>query len=395
MNISFEKCNICKSTNMIQIYESENSKSLTTMNELIDGKTKVFYCNSCTHLYTKPLINLNNFYKNEYEINIASGIHDQLYDIEEDIKIYRNEHQAKVMNKLLNLKANMNILDYGCGNALTLKHLNNINPEFNLFAYEVSTRYEKIWKNFSKNLNYSSIKIPKNWSKRMDLISSFFTLEHVSNPANFITKVYPLLKEGGIFYCVVPNIYKNFADLIVADHINHFSKKSLKYLFKKNGFSKIIVNEKEHNSAFIIYGVKNTSKRKELGRKKNFYITKGTMTNYKKVKLISKFWKKQENKINQFEKNNSKCKNQVIYGAGIYGNFIFKSLKNPNNIRCFLDRNSFLNGNSFNGCEVKSLENLDSKSKYTFWLGINPQSSNSVKIELVNKFSPKNVFEYN
>ena len=54
----------------------------------------------------------------------------------------------------------------------------------------------------------------------MDLISSFFTLEHVSSPNNFISQIYPLLKEGGIFYCVVPNIYKNFADLIVADHIN-------------------------------------------------------------------------------------------------------------------------------------------------------------------------------
>ena len=44
MNSSFEKCNICNSSNMIQIY-IENSKSLTTMNELIDGKTAaVFYC---------------------------------------------------------------------------------------------------------------------------------------------------------------------------------------------------------------------------------------------------------------------------------------------------------------------------------------------------------------
>ena len=42
MNSSFEKCNICKSTNMIQIYESENSKSLTTMNELIDVRLRFF-----------------------------------------------------------------------------------------------------------------------------------------------------------------------------------------------------------------------------------------------------------------------------------------------------------------------------------------------------------------
>ena len=33
-------------------------------------------------------------------------------------------------------------------------------------------------------------------------------------------------------------------------------------------FQKIVVNENEHNSAFIIYGVKNTSKKMELGRKK-------------------------------------------------------------------------------------------------------------------------------
>ena len=47
-------------------------------------------------------------------------------------------------------------------------------------------------------------------------------------------------------------MYENYADMLVADHINHFSPASLYTLFHKLGFKKIEVDVKSHNAAIIV-----------------------------------------------------------------------------------------------------------------------------------------------
>ena len=76
------RCNVCGSKDTRALYRSHSENSITTMNVTIKGETEVFVCNGCSHVQTKPLVNLNKFYELEYEINSASLLHDQLYKIE-------------------------------------------------------------------------------------------------------------------------------------------------------------------------------------------------------------------------------------------------------------------------------------------------------------------------
>ena len=90
----------------------------------------------------------------------------------------------------------------------------------------------------------------------MDAVLSFFALEHVTDPRAFVCAVHGLLKEGGAFYFLVPNIFANTADLVVADHVNHFSVQSLQRLLVDAGFTVREISGEAHNSAWVVVAEK-------------------------------------------------------------------------------------------------------------------------------------------
>ena len=47
----------------------------------------------------------------------------------------------------------------------------------------------------------------------MDVVTSFFALEHVEDPGLFVGDLTKYLKKDGSLYIIVPNLYENFADL--------------------------------------------------------------------------------------------------------------------------------------------------------------------------------------
>ena len=57
------RCNVCGSKDTRALYRSHSENSITTMNVTIKGETEVFVCNGCSHVQTKPLVNLKKFYE--------------------------------------------------------------------------------------------------------------------------------------------------------------------------------------------------------------------------------------------------------------------------------------------------------------------------------------------
>ena len=86
----------------------------------------------------------------------------------------------------------------------------------------------------------------------MDAVLSFYALEHVADLHEAISNIKKLLKPGGVFYFLVPNVYENTADFIVADHVNHFSHSSLSALLLQNRFTDIDIDSASHHAAFVV-----------------------------------------------------------------------------------------------------------------------------------------------
>ena len=62
--------------------------------------------------------------------------------------------------------------------------------------------------------------------------------------------------EGRCVLFLVPNIFANTADLVVADHVNHFSAQSLQRLLVDAGFNVREINGEAHNSAWVVVAEK-------------------------------------------------------------------------------------------------------------------------------------------
>lgn len=334
-----EKCKVCGSIINNIFFESYSNKSLTTMNEVVDGKTQLFLCNNCFHLQTNELPDVKEFYEKDYIININSDDEDQLYEIKEGKKIYRTEKQAEMVFQKVKLHNKMAILDYGCAKSSTTKLIAE-QMKLQPYLYDVTDKYVDFWKKFTIPERWSSIDFPKNaWNKKFDVVLSFYAFEHITDLKLALKNIHESLKSNGIFFFMVPDVYQNAADFIVADHVNHFSVQSLEYLLSDNGFEKIMIDDKTFNSAFVVTCVK-TEKHKK--------IIKNQIESYKLVKLdeYKKLWGNLNIRINEFIKSMPVNQKLAIYGSGFYGAYVYSCIEDRK-VEFFLDINTNKSKNLF------------------------------------------------
>jgi 2-polyprenyl-3-methyl-5-hydroxy-6-metoxy-1,4-benzoquinol methylase len=97
-----------------------------------------------------------------------------------------------------------------------------------------------------------------------DVITCFDVLEHVYSPRQFLAKVMELLKPGGIYYAMMPNIDSwearffgtHWFGLELPRHISHFSPRSLRYLLTELGFEEVslktpVVSYVERSAGYV------------------------------------------------------------------------------------------------------------------------------------------------
>lgn len=362
-------CNVCEKKKLLTVYESPDDLSVTTMNKLISGKTIVYFCESCGHLQTNELANLKAYYAEEYEINLNSEDDDQLYAIIDNIPVYRSEHQANVLMKKVNLANDVRVLDYGCAKSQTLKRVLNHDVGIQPFFFDVTDKYIPYWNTFAQHAEWSTHTPNSAWFGTMDIVLSFYALEHVADLSEAINNIKKLLKFGGIFYFLVPNVYENNADFIVADHVNHFSEISLISLLTKHGFSNIEVDASAHEAAFVVQATLTSGSNAVSVVDSNASLQQ--INSCKKLAWeMASYWNNVVGRIQQFESTISEG-DIAIYGAGFYGNFIAAAMCNPERIACFIDQNKHLQNTQINGKLVVSLDNTPSNVKHVL-VGMNP-----------------------
>jgi SAM-dependent methyltransferase len=362
MNIT---CNVCESSLGSPIYESADNSSITTMNKIIAGRTQVYFCDSCSHLQTNELPNLVEYYAQEYEINTASEDTDQLYKVVDGKVIYRADHQAAILLSKVAFSRGARVLDYGCAKSPTLRKVLEVHPDIRPFLFDVTDRYISAWEMFPQKAEWATHTPNPEWNGTMDVVLSFYALEHVADLAQGLKNIKALLKQGGTFYFLVPNAYNNIADFVVADHINHFSHGSLLRLLEKHGFGAVEIDAVSHDAAFVVKATLLTSPMSVLTSIDSFEALRVDALG------MAKYWRDIAARIREFEGTVGNG-DVAVYGAGFYGNFIASSLERSDRVACFVDRNQHLQGTELNGKPVLSPEQIPHSVTHVF-VGLNPR----------------------
>lgn len=365
-----ETCNVCGTPFGAPIFQSSEARSLTTMNTLINGRTTVYFCDNCQHGQTNELPDLVEFYATEYEINIDGEDDDQLYDVVDGKEIYRSEHQANVLMSKIDLSRHRKVLDYGCAKAPSLRALCRKMPQIEPHLFDVTDKYIPFWEKFPNDAKWAAHTPDPDWAGQMDVVLSFYALEHIPHLAEILGHVRGLLREGGYFYFIVPDMYQNAADFVVADHVNHFCHQSLWRLMGDNGFTDIEIDDDAHASAYIV-----AARRAAEGAPQP--AAPEFADRSADAKALARFWGDIKTRITAFEASVQDDVPLVIYGAGIYGNFILSCLKSPERVTHFLDQNTFLHGTRIGEAEVIPPTDLPHE-RAAILVGLNPRNARRI-----------------
>jgi len=353
------------------IYRSHGTKSITSLSLIYNGPTIVYLDESIGHLQTTEIESIDKYYDEQYEFFNQSDEDDVLYTVDQGKEIFRQQHQVETLMSKIAVKPGMRILDYGCAKGTVLKRLFAKQPDIDPYLFDVSKAYTRLWDKFLTPDKYASYQPRDEWKGQFDLITSFFAFEHTPDPLKELAAIKSLLKENGLLYIIVPNVFENIGDFIVADHVHHYSEISLRYMFAKAGFETLEIDPKSHFAAFIAIC------RNATGSVIPFEAPQHLLEKVNnECKKLAMYWDNIQDNILRFEKglNGQKA---AIYGAGVYGNFIGTTLKEFDNIRYFVDQNHLLHGKTMLTKPVIKPEELPDDIEAVY-IGLNPKIAREI-----------------
>jgi SAM-dependent methyltransferase len=134
------------------------------------------------------------------------------------------------------------LIDIGCGNGSALRNLSSALPGWSLYGSELS---DSARSSLQRLPNFVELftKPVSQIAERFDLVTMIHSLEHMPDPLACLHEALGLLRDDGTLFVEIPNAVTSLFDLLVADHLVHFSPAHLGYLANRAGFSVSILRD--------------------------------------------------------------------------------------------------------------------------------------------------------
>jgi SAM-dependent methyltransferase len=215
----------------------------------------------------------------------------------------------------------------------------------------------KHWQDWVTKENQASYSMPEHWTGRFDLITAHFVLEHVANPTEVLADIRRCLAPNGRLFMTVPDAEANSGDLLVVDHLNHFTASSLARLLSEADLSANMIDREFFQGAFTVTAAP--------GARDVVAPSTDAM-----AEALTK-WQDILAHIAALQPKGP----VAVYGAGFYGSVIAARLKSD--LTCFLDRNPFLQGQTHLGVPVLVPEDCPTEVG-TVIAGLNPDRARDI-----------------
>jgi SAM-dependent methyltransferase len=170
----------------------------------------------------------------------------QIYDLSAGAEqvIFNSEGEAAPRSRLLvefirsnvSLALKGRLIDLGCGNGAALESFSKALPDWKLYGSELSEAASPFLNSLPNFVQLFTAE-PRDIGGAYDLVSMIHSLEHMPFPSRTLAEALRLLSDDGVFFVEIPDVETSPFDLVVADHLGHFSRATLRYLFERNGFS--------------------------------------------------------------------------------------------------------------------------------------------------------------
>jgi len=198
---------------------------------------------------------MTNSHDSEKKIPDHDGILTEDYArerLKKPAHIFRLKVRAAMVSRLIRerLKSpdNLNIVDLGAAEGLTMLEMQNYLPSSDITGVEFSKELIKSAPSFPDNLRLlqGDVTVLKDLLPpgKADVVSALAILEHLQSPDKAIEGAHYLLKDGGTFVATCPNPFWDkvacfFGLLKDGDHETDMTAQVMSDLLKKHGFKDV------------------------------------------------------------------------------------------------------------------------------------------------------------
>lgn len=263
---SSRRCKICDSDCFPAVDELFAIPSITSdCRPWIAGRSVVL-CKECgvmeREVLSKNYGAFEDVYK-EYEMFKHSKVSsDQVNFSQHSAPEGRTQKILKFITEKVSITPS-SVLDMGSGSGAGLIALAHQFPRASVFGFEPYDKPVERQKSLPHNIVSIFNKRPED-GKKYDLITLFHVFEHVVDVDELLAYIASVLTPGGHLLIQVPYAICGAFDLVIADHIWHFSKKSLLQLFNKTGFSIVYIGNHVIKKELTLLAI--------LGPQKNYLL---------------------------------------------------------------------------------------------------------------------------
>ncbi len=134
------------------------------------------------------------------------------------------------------------LIDIGCGNGAALANFSTALPGWSLYGTELTDAPLAALKKLPNFGEFYSVP-PRDIDRRFDVVTMIHALEHMPEPLETLQESAGLLKDGGRVFVEIPNVETSLFDLLIADHMMHFSPAHLGYLAGRAGLKAEILRD--------------------------------------------------------------------------------------------------------------------------------------------------------
>jgi len=249
-------CPICNTSYLeADIFQEENiDQSRLSKFSFASRKIPEFMCHRLMRCNYCDLVYVSNPPLKE---ELANSYHLAEYDSSEEADDAARSYIQALKPVFNKLKRKDRVLEIGSGTGVLLEYLQEegflslvgIEPSHAAIAAAPKHRQAWLQEGIFEEKNYEPCSF--------DLICCFMTMEHVYDPKELAKSAYNLLRPGGIFVTITHD-YRSLVNqmmgkkspIIDIEHMQLFSKKSMKYLFSTICY--VDVNEKDFKNKYSL-----------------------------------------------------------------------------------------------------------------------------------------------
>lgn len=316
---------------------------LTSLTTPLDAPTRVAICTRCGHGQSPSPVELEAFYDSEYRISLQSDDFDQLHSVENGRPVFRTDRQLDVLLGLVDVRDGAKVLDYGAAKAQSMRSLMGARPNIEPYVFDVSDDYRDHWRGWLPGEHTATYTIPVTWHGKFDLVTTYFVLEHVERPTEHLNDLRKLLSPTGRLFVIVPDSLSNTGDMLVIDHVNHFTRSSLQQACALAGLA-----IEAFDSSTFTGGLAFSA---SLSEHTAFPSADEIRESVEGLQQACTTWARM--RANLLAAVSERPRTGVaLHGAGFYGSFVSQQLGPDAEISVVLDANPHLQGGTFFGRRV-------------------------------------------